>query len=384
MSKQGFWGYVLEDKAKDTDQVKVLPVEDLPGAVDGTVAPGTTSSSVSTKDSSGTTTTANVTTTNFITATFLGDTNKPYPPMVVAGEKVWVYQLFAADKYYWSAAGRDQSLRGLDRYRIEVSGLDHKVKGNANVQKTDLNTYFIDFDSITGAITIGTSAANGEKASWRFRFDGAKGIATWTDAKKDPNTIIIDSVNDKIQILNGQLSSVTLNKKNVEIYAPEDVIIRADRQFILNTPAITVNTEDSKWARTANMVINVGYLAVNSADSTVVTAKCIGINGNLKTTGAASFTSVRYQSMCEGAIGAGYNPTKIDYRSGQPASVGNSPDTDMSGTGNRHACAVEDAVKAAVACDAAFSAITSKIGAPGGTNIASIMGGGKMNDLKSV
>lgn len=383
MSKQGFWGYVLEDKAKDSDQVKVLPVEHLPGAVDGAVAPGTTSYSVNTTDSSGKTTTATGTTTNFITATFMGDTNKPYPPMVVAGEKVWVYQLFSADKYYWNAAGRDQNLRGLDRYRIEVSAVNHKKVGNANVAKTDSNTYFIDFDAIAGTVTIGTAAANGEPCAWRILLNAKEGKVTLSDDKKDPNTIIIDSVNDKIQLLNGQLSSVTLNKKSVEVYAPEDIIMRADRQFILNTPAISVNTEDSQWARSANMVINVGYLAVNAADSAVVTAKCIGLNGNVKTTGSASFTSVRYTSMCQGDIGSAYRPTTISYRNGQPGSISNTPDENMSGNGNRHACANEDAVKAAAAIDQAFAKVTSKTGAPGSTDIASIMQGGLMKDLKA-
>lgn len=383
--EKSMWGYAVEDKIYGSDQLKVLPISHAPGSFSGAFGPGQTDSSATTTDASGKSTTSKVTTTNYITATYFSTTNEPTPPMVKKGEQIKLFRMADADKFYWLPNGRDRSLRGLDVKRIEVSAIDNTVKGNANVEKNDDNTYFIELDAVAGHLLISTSKANNEPVRYRINLDTKNGKLTISDDISDgPNQFTIDSVNHVVTMLNTEGCSLSLNKNDIFFKAIRNLNIDVGEQCVLNTPLFVLNPsgESADHSTSASIVINGKLFALNASDSAVVTAPSVGVTGNLKVSGHSAFNTVRYVSANYGALGDVYKSVTIDITQRMSSNTTNAPDTNT-GSGSRHAAAQEQLSQAAAAIDSAFEKITGKIGVPGSTSIQSTVDSSKMDSLLS-
>lgn len=391
-----FWGYAAEDLIYGSDQLKVLPISQLPASMSGTVGPGTTQSSATTTNSKGQTTTSKVTTTNFITATFAPDANRPTPPMVKQGEQVKVFCLDNTDKWYWQPHYRDRNIRSLDVHRIEVSAIDTSlppgkktasgvISKGRNVVKDDTNTYFVEMNGIEGYLLISTSQANGEKVAYRIRMDGKTGALTVSDNKTPPNQFCIDSATDSIKMQNNKKAVIHLDGEDGFIEIPRDLLIKVGRQIVSDTPAWTFNDPRSSSQNASNgvMVINAGYITTNIKNSWVQQGGVFGMNCNVKVTGSCCLNDTRYTSMSEGPIGNSYQPSTIYLDQGVPNGVSNSADTNTSGGGNRHATANEQFVEFADKVTSMFSEVSGKIGVPSGGGLTDIANSAKMSDLKA-
>lgn len=383
--KKSQWGYAVEDKVYGSDQLKVLPLSHAPASFTGAFGPGQTESTATTTDASGKSTSSKVTTTNYITATYFSTTNEPTPPMVKKGEQIELFTIDDSDKFYWLPYGRDRNIRGLDVKRFEVSALDNTVKGNANVEKTDDNTYFIEFDAVKGQVLISTSKVNKEPVRFRIQIDTKNGKLTMSDDVADgPNQISIDSVNHVITAQNTEGCSLTLNRNDVFFKAIRNLNIDVGEQTILNTPLFVLNPsgELTDHSKSASIVINGKLFALNAANSAVITSPAVGVTGSLKVSGNTALSTVRYESANYGAFGSPYNAVTINIQQRLSSGTTNSPDTNT-GSGSRHAAAQEVLTQAAEQIDQAFAKVTSNIGVPGSTDIASTVTSSRMDQLLS-
>lgn len=346
-----YHGRALADLPDDSTSLQIFCPELSPGAAQGAFKPGVTTSNVSLKLPNGSAQTTQETIANHVVAEWFGESNRAYPPNVVAGEQVKVYQFANSDKLYWSALGRDRELRKTETLRFEIAATN-EIKS----AKTDENTYFIEMSSKKKHLLVKLSKQLGEKYAYVFKIDAANGITTFTDDagtgsgdKATPsNSIILNSAESIIQFTNHSKTTVSLHDQDVLISAPRDIIMSAKNQILLDAPTTTFNR-----SATGTIVLNATNITENATDY-VVNSTRIGLNGVLKAPGPLVLGPIRAASLVTGAVGGSYAGATTDIKTGTASSPSNASDTDTSGGGDRDLAAWPD-------ISAAFSATAQAI-----------------------
>lgn len=192
---------------------------------------------------------------------WIGDTNRYTPPDVRRGERVDIYQVGNDDRYYWSARGQDEHLRRLETVLFGISANPDNNKENSRD-----NSYFWEWSSHDGHITLQTSQANGEKAAFTFQFDTFKGLLVIEDEKG--NTIYLDSVNTDIMFENADGSFIQLIK---------DVINVKTKTLNVDAENINIKSKQTKWD-------NSGTWTLNTKDATISATSSATVSGSSKVT----------------------------------------------------------------------------------------------------
>ena len=330
---QRWKGNALQALADNSVTLQVFCPELTPGHTQGTFSAGTTQMSVSTTDINGVPTKTAGTTANHIVAEWYASSNETYPPSIAKGEQVWVFQQGSTSKFYWEAMGRDREKRTTERRRTEIAATP-----KINQDKTDDNTYFSEWNSKDGYVTIAkTSTANGEPYALYVGLDTKNGRCTITDNKGDSksktpnNQFVIDFKNDVFQFTNNQKTTIRIDGQDIFFDAPRDIMFKAGRQILFDTPLTTFNR-----SKAGAILLNAQYITLAASDDIVLAATRVGINALTKISQTLIAAGVRCASMVTGPIGASYaaitsNPTNGSY---SPSS--NSSDTDISEIGRAH------------------------------------------------
>ena len=332
---------VLEDKLPNSEEIKVH-IPELTPFVDGNVE--TQSNFVKVGDSS-TNTFTNVEISNGVTAKYFSFiTNRTYAPDVKKNEQVLVFRYGDAHNYYWVPLGRDDHLRRTERYTIRVSD-------NLTVPQglSDNNSYTLELDTkYKGHILLKTAKTTEEAFQYQIRIDTINSTVLICDDNN--NNILLDSKIPRIKINNTNGSYVDVVKDNVNIVAPQDIILKADRQILINTPNITVANTDGDGAS----VINSKNMAINASSSMVVKSPSIGLDGSVVTDtilanhvqsagystggGVASRSIVSSYDFRRAAKVPQYTSTEIDLYMGSGTNPDNQPRSGDGGS-NRYCAA---------------------------------------------
>jgi protease II len=220
-----FQGKAVEDKVPDSRDLKIQLDEQMP-FMEGEL--GKIENEVSTASGS------SVKTTNYVTAQWMGLlTNRTFPPDVRRGEQILVFNYGDSDKYFWFSFGRDDSMRTVERLRFNVADEKKTVK-----TLTDENTYYIEMDTLHKKhIIIKTCKSDKEEYAYILKFDAQQNTISLCDDGN--NEIYLESDVPRWFIRNRDGSYVDVNKKNVILFAPEDIVLKAGRQIVEDSPMKT-------------------------------------------------------------------------------------------------------------------------------------------------
>jgi len=271
-----------------------------------------------------------VTTTNHVTAEWFSlDTNRVFPPDVVKGEQVFLFRYQDNDIYYWISMGRDDKLR-----RGEI--LRHAVSDDMRVDKEldDTNTYFIELDTkINKRIRIVTNKSDGEDFKYEFIIDAKHNYISMADDAD--NRIIIESEIPRIKMHNRDGSILDLNKGNAIIIAPNDLLIRAERQIVVESKNITTKAEQVIKNNCANFGVSTNHTSFET--------KTMGISGSVDIMQTLKTDNMNANTYNTGGP-SGYPPTDTNPASGTGTVNSPSSDSSIDSSSNRHCVAWEDMV----------------------------------------
>jgi len=348
-----FIGRAAEDLPDGSVRLKVIIPQLMPAA-SGSVEAGTAEVVVETQRPDGTPEQVRATTTNTITASFIGESNLKYPPTVRKGEQVVLYQFGDSDLYYWRSMGRDPELRMRDVWRVEVSN-----KTARNAPLTDDNTYYLELNTKTSSVTLKTSNTQGEKARYLVNIDGKAGQLSITDNLN--NSLFIDSTAPQVRLANGNGSMLDLFKKSVFVVGPEDVVVKAGRQVVLDSPVVTQrSTSGGGVCR-----FEVKSMAIAASNGITMEAPTIGFNGQVLASGSIMANGlILAPTFAVGSPGGTYPAATTNIVNGTGASPAPAPNATVPDPGSRHSAAVEDLIALATHIKGLFDEVNGVISVP--------------------
>ena len=221
-------GIVAEDRKLNDDVVKVYPIELLP-IFDGELVPTETQLESTGEDLNGDLYSVNINVCNYIEAQWLSeDGNRLSPPDVVRGEQVILWHYADSHEYYWTSMGRDTNLRKLETVVYTFS--DIPDNGGDEPKGRD-NQYIAEVSTHGKHITLKTCKRDGEEFAYTLQINTGEGCYLIEDDVG--NIIYLDSKNTEIRLENLDRTSVSLNQKDISIYAPHDIDIKADNDIIV-------------------------------------------------------------------------------------------------------------------------------------------------------
>lgn len=328
-------GIVAETKELESRIAKINCPEITP-TLSGPISDRTKRESVELMDVNGNKYNTIVHTTNTITAEYWGgDTNRVYPPDIVKGEVVIIYQYANSDTYYWDSISHSDDLRCRERYRIACANSPNTTK-----VLSDDNTYWFEIDTINKRVTIGTSDGDGEKFIYRLLIDPSNTKFHVYD--NIGNEIYLNSEESIVRLQNSKGSFISANALDVFVVAKRDAVVKAGRQIVYNAPVYTFQNTSG----TGVSVMNTNGMKINASESFVVSSPIIGFDGTMKVNGTLVAGPMRAEGYSTGVVGSSYAGASTSIPSGSGSVPSNTPDTAASGSGNRHCTAQEDILKA--------------------------------------
>lgn len=217
-------GIVAENKALDSKHIEVIPIEAL-NLMDSELGSGTEAIKSSGIDGDGVPYQIEVQMGATLKAEWLGETNRMTAPDVRRGEQVRLYRQGDADKFYWESLGRNDELRRLETVLYRYSGLPD----NNDESIDEDNSYYWEISTHGKTITLKTSKRNGEFCRYTLQFDTDAGQVILVDDVG--NEIQLDSKNTLIHLKNADGSTVDLDKRDVNITAPDNINLKAGNQI---------------------------------------------------------------------------------------------------------------------------------------------------------
>ena len=216
-------GRVGSNKELRSKNVDIVPLEWLP-MHDKEMASTPTPMTYKTKDADGVETQGAVVTDMVINAEWLpGTSNRLTAPDVRRGERVLIYQVGDADKFYWQPTGMDDNLRKLETIVFGISATTNE--GDTVLSPT--NMYWFEFSSHSKKLAFSSSKANGEPFVYEMYFDFDAGEFMLKD--DIGNFINLISKLNLIHLQNAKGTFVKLDQKDIKAYAPQDILADAVR-----------------------------------------------------------------------------------------------------------------------------------------------------------
>lgn len=213
-------GIVAVNKPLSSHEVEVMPIETLP-FLEGEINQNPTVQESQGIDGNGTAYTVKATSDNTVTATWYPETNRRTPPDVRRGERVVLWKYADADKFYWTSMGRDDNLRKLETVIFTFSDTEDESLDSTAPE----NCYSLEVSTHTGQVTFQTVKANGEPFAYTFQFNTKEGCVVLADDVG--NYAELDSAATLIKLMNRLGTTMELNKKDINAFAPRDISAEA-------------------------------------------------------------------------------------------------------------------------------------------------------------
>lgn len=268
-------GIVAANKELDSKYIEVTPIEALT-MLDGEITDNMQEVTAKGQDASGGTYETNVDTTASIRALWLpySGSNRATPPDVRRGEHVVIYKFGDTDKYYWTTLFYDMKLRKLETVIYAFSGTR-----NEDEDGTPENTYFLEISTHKKLVHFHTSKADGEPFVYDIQLNTKDGIFTFQD--DIGNYVQINSKDVRIDIKNADGSWIDMNRRVINMYAPEDINLRADNN-------INVSAGNSINSDAGSSINDVTSEITTQADNTTNTVPTTSFSGHVAIAGGMS------------------------------------------------------------------------------------------------
>ena len=229
-------GIVAENKVMSKKTVLVNPIEDF-SMSDGELRSNPETLEASNTDRNGNVSNSSVAVDSVVEAIWLPfGTNRVTAPDVRRGERVYLWRSGDADEYYWSIAGLDDNLRKLETVIFAFSGTPEESASELNLE----NCYYFEVSTHNKAITLQTSASNGEPFKYTVQINASEGAVLIEDDAN--NSFEIDSAGNRITLENGAQSKVELNQGKISITANEEVTLTVGGTKMVWVPGSTTLT----------------------------------------------------------------------------------------------------------------------------------------------
>ena len=272
-------GIVAEDRKLNDNVVKVYPIELLP-VFDGELVPTETQLESTGEDLNGDLYSVNINVCNYIEAQWLSENgNRLSPPDVVRGEQVILWHYADSHEYYWTSMGRDTNLRKLETVTYAFS--DIPDNGGDEPKGRD-NQYIAEVSTHGKHVTIKTCKRDGEEFAYTLQVNAGEGCYLIEDDVG--NIIYLDSKNTEIRLENSDLTNISLNQKDISIYAPHDIDIKADNDISIearNDIRVIADGEISVWSG-GKMDLSTGssMSMVSASDYSVVSGSTLSLSSD--------------------------------------------------------------------------------------------------------
>lgn len=240
ISKLRFYsmGLVATDKADDTHDIQVIPIEVIP-TVTGAVGDVESKVEVSGKDSEDVGYTVELNFSNTITATWMPmGSNRLTSPNLVKDEQVLIWQFGDTDRYYWSPLGRDDDLRLLETI---VFGIAARASEDDELDPAN-NMYTLEVSSHGQHITLRTTKDLGEPFAYTFQLNTGEGQVTLSD--DNDNLIELSSETGRIKAINKEDTEITIEEEEIFAKAKGDITAESDTKITMRSPKQQFGMDD--------------------------------------------------------------------------------------------------------------------------------------------
>jgi hypothetical protein len=227
ISKLRFYSFAIaaENKELDSHEVVVVPIEVVPD-ITGEILDSIQELEVSGDSAEGKSYTIRINASSTITATWMPfGSNRVTSPDIKRGERLIIWQYADHDKYYWTPAGLDDSLRRLETVIYAWSATpDHSEELDL-----DSNMYSLEVSTHKKIISLKTTQADGEPFGYTIELDTAYGKFSITD--NEGNTIFLDSPERIIKAKNTDNTEITIDKTKIYSYAKDMMEFKCDGEI---------------------------------------------------------------------------------------------------------------------------------------------------------
>lgn len=302
------YGIVAENKPLDTNLVKVIPVEITP-FIDGSVDTDITEIESKALDSEDREYTIKIQKSKAIKCRWLKwGGQRTTAPDVRRNMRVMIYRFADSDIFYWTSLGLDDHLFRLETvtwlFSDDPDGLSDDDRSLENSHSLTVSTH-------DRHITLQTVDTNNEAFTYTVKLDLAESIFTLTD--NADNYFYLDSKNTNIRMHNTEGTWAELNKKNINLYAPDSFSLEAEENVRIQCKNYYLTVGESYSEEIGeNHTSNIGGDSVQSVGGN----KSEDVSGNYQITTAgytcdtptATFTgqvSVGGLSIAPGSAGGG-------------------------------------------------------------------------------
>lgn len=236
-------GIVTSDKARNSDKIKVYPVEDLP-MIDGKVTDFLKKYDVNMPDAKGVVKSSKAEGTAVIEASWisLGVSNRMSSPDVIKNETVLLLKYSDAEEFYWITIFREPKIRRLETVLYAFGNLVASL-----VPWDKLTSYWFEVSTHDKHIKLHTSKSNGEPFEYDVTIDTRNG---YIEIKDDiGNVIKLDSKENTIDM--------TANKE-INLVAPTVNISGSAGINMSSSTSINQKAPDLNVTANTNMTGNIG------------------------------------------------------------------------------------------------------------------------------
>ena len=174
-----------------------------------------------------------------IKALFLGNQNH-LVPCVHIGEQVYVVNLGGGEtSYFWYPIGRDEGIRRHEHLRWYAMARGSSISGSSPKSVTDEESYFIDINTNPGEklFHIHTSIVDGETTGYDVRIYPEQSRLEIVDT--DGNELSLESTNARWYMKNYHNSFLEINKDDITLKCPGNLLIDAGKSVKVVTPDYT-------------------------------------------------------------------------------------------------------------------------------------------------
>lgn len=226
-------GIVIEDKALDSDLIKVFPVEELP-FVDGKVADHKPKYDVSLPDAGSVARKTELEGDAALIARWLpyGHSNRITSPDVVKNETVLLFRYADTDKYYWTTIFREPKIRRLETVCYMFGDLKTPLKA-----WDKSSSYWMEVSTHKKKVQLHTSRSDGEAFSYDVIIDAKAGSMSIQDDAG--NRIKMNSGNGQVSI--DATANVVINAP--KIFLNGDVLISGGTSMSGGGSATSITAE---------------------------------------------------------------------------------------------------------------------------------------------
>lgn len=306
------FGIVLENKPRSINDLLVCPVEILP-LLSGELGSEIESLEHKGVDFYGEEYTVKVNARQGIRCKWLSlGSNRVTAPDVRVNERVLIYRFADSDEYYWKETGLDEHLRRLETVSWLFSA---DPNGLADTPRSAENSYVFEVSTHDKLITLRTTTLNEEPFAYTFQINTNEGRVTLTD--DSGNFFELDSALTCITLQNKEGTKVELNKESINVYAPENISVIAEKKIDIECENLTATVGK-------DVVVSASTVLVDSPMSTFtgqVSAGAITVAPG--SSGGDGGLSVSGDSTVEGNMVVSGNITCKKLTSTEPISAPN-------------------------------------------------------------